>query len=261
MADPKGYAGYVDTAYLALAAEHARQDKELSYAAMRVQPGFRVLDVGCGPGSDTITLAGLVGEAGAVVGVDYDQEMLAEADRRAAEAGVAGRVRHLQADAAALPFEDAFFDASRSERMFQHVADPATVLAEMLRVTRPGGWVVVLETDYATLSIDSEETDIERRLARAAAERVRSGYAARRLARLFKQAGLEDISVEMRPQQFTSYAIVRVGWLDAVEPLALANKLVTQEELDRWHRSLEQIEQAGVFFATLNHNLVAGRKP
>jgi ubiquinone/menaquinone biosynthesis C-methylase UbiE len=88
MADPKAYAGYVDVTYLERAAEHARQDKQLSYAAMRVQPGFRVLDVGCGPASDTIALAGLVGERGEVVGVDYDEEMVAEANRRAVAAGL-----------------------------------------------------------------------------------------------------------------------------------------------------------------------------
>ncbi len=260
MADPKNYAGNVDPAYLALAAEHAREDKRLSYAAMRLQPGQQALDVGCGPATDTLTLAGLVGESGAVVGVDYDPEMVAEANRRAEQAGVASRVQHLVADAASLPFEAARFDASRCERLFQHLPDPAAALAEMIRVTRPGGWVVVLETDYATLSIDSDEREIERRLALATAERVRSGYAARQLYRRFKQQHLADVSVEVRPQQFSSYAVARIGWLDTVEPLALARHLVTQEELDRWHQELERSEQAGLFFASLNHLLVAGRK-
>ncbi len=261
MADPKAYAGYVDVTYLELAAEHARQDKQLSYAAMRVQPGFRVLDVGCGPASDTIALAGLVGERGEVVGVDYDEEMVAEAKRRAAAAGLASQVQHLQADAATLPFMADRFDAARSERLFQHLADPAGALGEMVRVTRPGGWIVVLETDYATISIDSDEIELERRIARATADWVRSGYAARRLLRLFQQRGLLDVSVEVRPQYFTSYPLVRLGWLEKVEPFALAKGRLTEEELERWHRSLEEIEQQGAFFATLNHNLLAGRKP
>ncbi len=260
MTDPKSYTGYVDIAYLELAAECARQDKQLSYAAMRLQSGYRVLDVGCGPGTDTLRLARLVGGTGRVIGVDYDPEMLAEANRRAAAAGLEDRVQHLLADAADLPFEENSFNAARSERLFQHLANPAAALAEMVRVTRPGGWIVVLETDYSTLSIESEETDLERRLARLAAEQVRSGYAARQLYRLFLQQRLASVSVEIRPQQFTSYALVRAGWLDAVERSALERNHISEEELDRWHRSLERLEQQGAFFASLNHLLVAGRK-
>jgi len=260
MADPKEYAGYVDVKYLDLAAQEAEQDKRLSYAAMRLQPGFCVLDVGCGPASDTLALAALVGESGEVVGVDYDTEMVAEGNRRAALAGLAGRTQHVQAEASAFPFAANRFDATRSERLFQHVASPAAVLAEMVRVTRPGGWIVVLETDYATISINSDEIDLERRLARATADWVRSGYAARRLPRLFQQCGLLDVSIEVRPQYFTDYALVRLGWLDKVESFALVNQRITEDELARWHRSLEEIAQQDAFFASLNHNLVAGRK-
>ncbi|HEU5367587.1 MAG TPA: methyltransferase domain-containing protein [Ktedonobacterales bacterium] len=261
MAEHKAYAGYVDSEYLRLAAELAQQDKQRTYAAMRLRPGFHVLDVGCDPGFDTVALARLVGASGQVVGVDHESAMVAEADQRAAEAGVSGRVQHIVADAVALPFEAAQFDACRSERLFQHLADPAAALAEMIRVTRSGGWIVVLETDYATLSIETEEIDLERRLARFTAGRVRIGYAARRLYSLFKRQHLLDVEIEVHPQVFTRYDYVRRGWLDGVEREALAAGSLTEAELARWRASLERLAAENAFFATLNHNLIAGRKP
>lgn len=261
MADPKSYAGYADTEYLRLAAELAQQDKQRTYAAMHAQPGAHVLDVGCGPGFDTLALAHIVGETGRVVGIDHDPAMVEEANRRAAEAGVAGLTLHITADAVSLPFEDAQFDACRSERLFQHLSDPAAALVEMIRVTRPTGWIVVLETDYATLSIETEEIDLERRLARFTSGRVRSGYAARRLYGLFRWQHLLDVEIEVHPQIFTRYDHARRGWLDGVEREALAAGSITKDELTRWRGSLERIAAENAFFATLNHTLIAGRKP
>jgi len=261
VADPKAYAGYVDTEYLRLAAELAQQDKQRTYTAMRLQPGYQVLDVGCGPGFDTVALAHLVGASGRVVGVDHDLAMVGEANSCAAAAGVSGRVQHIGADAATLPFEAAQFDACRSERLFQHLADPAAALAEMIRVTRSGGWIVALETDYATLSIETEEIDLERRLARFTAGRVRSGYAARRLYGFFQRQHLLDVEIEVHPQIFTRYDQVRRGWLDGVEREALAAGSLTEAELARWRASLGRLAAENTFFATLNHNLIAGRKP
>ena len=95
-----------------------------------------------------------------------------------------------------LPFETDYFDSCRSERLFQHLSNPAQALSEMTRVTKSGGWVVVLDTDWGSLSTDSDETDIERRQARFLAESsLHNGYSGRKLYRLFKQQNLVDISL------------------------------------------------------------------
>ena len=133
---------------------------------MHLEPDLRELDVGCGPGSDTLAISYLVGPAGEVYGVDYDVQMVVQANERALAAGVSARVIRRQAAATALSWQTDFFDASRSERMLQHLRGPDRAFAEMVRVTRPSGWVVVLESDWATFTIDSDEPELERRLVR-----------------------------------------------------------------------------------------------
>jgi ubiquinone/menaquinone biosynthesis C-methylase UbiE len=254
--------GYVDPHYLDFAAEGLKQNKQLTYTWMHIQPGHTVLDVGCGPGTDTIVLADLVGPTGRVVGVDSDAAMIAEANRRAEQAGCSAWCRHQQGDALALPWETGTFEACRSDRLFHHVHNPAGVLAEMARVTRPGGWVVIWDTDWGTLSIDTPEVDIERRLVRVKAERVvNNGYAGRQLYGLFKRQQFAYIDMEIHPVSFTDYTLLRyASVMDTVERDALAAGLVTEEELHRWQQSLIEAETTGTFFAHVAGVLVAGRK-
>ena len=68
--------GYVDSAYLAHLGAVLQNVKQSTYQRLHVSTGSRVLDVGCGPGTDTIPLAQLVGETGRVVGVGKDAEMM-----------------------------------------------------------------------------------------------------------------------------------------------------------------------------------------
>jgi ubiquinone/menaquinone biosynthesis C-methylase UbiE len=202
--------GYVDTTYLDTVQKLLNNFKQHTYEQMRAQAGQKVLDVGCGPGTDTIPLARLVGTSGQVIGVDFDADMIAEAEKRALEAEVSAWVIHKYANAIALPFGSDYFDGCRCERTFQHLHDPVKALSEMARVMKSGGWIVVLDSDWGSLSIDAGEIEIERRYVRFFTEHLaNNGYSGRQLYRLFKQQGLVDVSVQMCGVPFTDYAFAR----------------------------------------------------
>ena len=254
--------GYVNPDYLKAAADLFRQFKHRTYEYMQIVPGASVLDVGCGPGADTILLAERVGAAGKVVGVDYDREMVARARSVAEAGGVSGRVIHVCADASRLPLASNLFDACRSERLFQHLPHPELALNEMVRVTRPGGRVVVMDTDHGTWSVDTPERDIERRITRFKADHFGyNGYAGRQLYGLFRQAGLQDVTCEIISGYFTNYELVRLMFmLDEVEPAAVKADVITAEELVRWRASLEAAAANGTFFCSESMVLAVGRK-
>lgn len=258
-----GALGYVDPSYLKSAVQLLRALKQDSYDWMQAERGHRLLDLGCGPGTDTLALAERVGSDGMVVGIDRDPAMLKEAQRRAREAHVGTRIVHHLADATRLPLRSGSIDASRSERLFQHLSDPAAALAELLRVTRCGGWVVVLDTDWGTLSLHSPEIEIERRLARVHADHMlHNGYAGRQLYHLFRRQGVADLRVAVYPVYALDLAQVRVlTVLDEVERKAIDLGLLTPAELNRWHASLQALESEGGVFCTATLIMVAGRKP
>ena len=99
----------------------------------------RVLDAGTGTGALAFALAPLVRE---VVGVDLVPEMLAEARRRAHEFP---NVTFVEGDVTRLPNDLGSFDLTACVRTFHHVARPELVTAELVRATRPGGRILVVD--------------------------------------------------------------------------------------------------------------------
>jgi SAM-dependent methyltransferase len=255
--------GYVDPAYLDAAAALVAGPKRRTHELMRLFPGAAALDVGCGPGTDTLALAEIAGPGGRVVGIDHDAAMVAEAVRRAETAGVADRVEHRTGDALALPFADDAFDAARSERLFLHLDAPERALAEMARVTRPGGWVVVADTDWGTRSVDTPESHAERVMARLLAERcLANGFSGRRLPGLFHRQGFEDVSIEVAPLQVRGHALWRLlSRMEMAEELAVREGLLTPDEVRHLDDSLREKDADGTFFALTALVMVAGRVP
>ena len=107
---------------------------------LNIPPGGIALDVGCGTGSVTASLARAAGPDGLALGVDISEPMLARAVR--AEAGP--QIGFLRADAQRLPLRDEAVDAVISVAVLQLIPDPAAALAEMARVLRPGGRLAVM---------------------------------------------------------------------------------------------------------------------
>ncbi|MDY6997159.1 MAG: methyltransferase domain-containing protein [Actinomycetota bacterium] len=102
--------------------------------------GGTALDVGCGPGNVTAALGRAVGPDGLAIGVDISEPMLA----RAAAAAGGPNVGFIRADAQRLPLRDASVAAVTSMLLLQLIPQPATAVAEMVRVLRPGGRIAVL---------------------------------------------------------------------------------------------------------------------
>jgi ubiquinone/menaquinone biosynthesis C-methylase UbiE len=255
--------GYVTSRSLEHIAKTVSEIKRRFLDALAIEPRQRVLDVGCGPASDTLAMGRLTGSGGLVIGVDVDEDMIARGRERAYEAGYAAWVHHTQADAAALPFPDNYFQRCHSERLLQHVDDGPRVIAEMIRVTAPGGRLVVADTDWASLSVDTPEVDIERRVAGGIARMVKNGFAGRELLRRFTEQGLKDIKLSIHPlvwrdwQDFQSTSLAMANL--PVELIAAG--VVSAEEWQRHIHSLETAQAQGCFFATGHMVLVVGGKP
>lgn len=113
-------------------------------ALTRLAPGGRVLDVATGTGDLALELARLVEPGGEVIGTDFSDAMLERARAKRARMGAEG-VRFEWADAMSLPFADDSFDAATVGFGARNFSDLTRGLAEMARVVRPGGRVVVLE--------------------------------------------------------------------------------------------------------------------
>ncbi len=114
-----------------------------------LEPGMRVLDLGCGSGDVSLLAAEIVGPSGSVVGIDRDSGSVERARTRAAEEG-AGNVSFTVGEIG-VELDRAPFDALVGRFILMHVPDPAEALRWATRWVRPGGVVAMIESNMETL--------------------------------------------------------------------------------------------------------------
>ncbi|GAA0297116.1 demethylmenaquinone methyltransferase/2-methoxy-6-polyprenyl-1,4-benzoquinol methylase [Gracilibacillus halotolerans] len=130
---------------------HIKWRKDIM-SRMQVTPGSTALDVCCGTGDWSFSLAEAVGESGTVIGLDFSENMLSIAKKRNEEVNY-DNLSFIHGNAMELPFEDNHFDYVTIGFGLRNVPDYMQVLKEMYRVVKPGGKVVCLETSHPTLPI------------------------------------------------------------------------------------------------------------
>jgi ubiquinone/menaquinone biosynthesis C-methylase UbiE len=228
----------------------------------KFKPGDRVLDAGCGPGSDTIHIARVTGKIGLVIGIDYDEALINKANERAKKVKVSNIARHIWANAEAIPFKSNSFDVCRSERLLQHVSDIEGTIEELIRVIKIGGRIVVADTDWASLSIDTSELSLERRVVRFISDMFHNGYSGRQLYRILKENKMQDVAVRIHPVVWTNYYTFRdtsFSLLD-FENRILKSRILSNNELQIFLNSLDEAQKRGVFFACGNIVIATGVK-
>jgi ubiquinone/menaquinone biosynthesis C-methylase UbiE len=260
--DPADFVRYLDATR---ATDFFQEIKRRSYALLALQPGDHVCDVGCGTGDDVLALARLVGPGGRALGVDASATMIAEAERRASDTGcpdraIAAEFRQMNAQRLALP--DASFHGVRAERLLQHLPDPGLALTELVRITKPGGRLVIWEADLDLFVIDAPDYATSRVMQRFICDGFRHGGIGRELYRRFQDLGLTEARATPLTRELTDLSLVESAFdLAASTRRAVAAGLIAPQRATDWLASLSAAAETGRFFGAVGGFLASGRKP
>ncbi len=209
----------------------AKEDARATARQLRlagVRPGMRVLDAGAGSGAASLALARKVGPTGQVVALERSRQRAAHAQAAARREGLGQVVSVVCGDLGRAPLPEGAFDLVFCRFVFEYLAQPAQALAELRRVARPGGRVVVVDLDGNGLFHHPVPPVVEQGLARlqGALQGRLDPLIGRKLFSLFKAEGLKDVKV-------------------AVSPHHLHAGRVSEAALENWRYKLKTLAPAG----------------
>lgn len=215
--------------------------------------GERLLDAGCGAGEAARQLATRVGSAGSVAAVDHSEHMLTIAQSR----HDGSPVTYALGDVTALDFPADHFDGVRCERVLQHLPYPDAAIKELARVTRPGGRVCVIDTDWTSYAWDG--FDHMKEVADHFLSNTWDPAAGRTTRARMVRAGLREISALPVTLRFTSSTDAGV-----VAPFFvrdLIQQFMPTELHTRFFASVERSADRGDFLFAFTMWICQGRVP
>lgn len=247
-------------------AVQARAALELELGYLRrqgVSPDMTLVDVGCGPGLLSEQFAAMVPD-GRVVGVDADPKLLEQARARLAAAGHT-HGRFVQAWADSTPLDDDIADIAYARFLLQHLPKPVATVTEMARIVKPGGRVMIVDTDDGGLCVHPDVEGLQQLLDGSHQGQAAMGgdrHVGRKLRQHMHAAGLVDIVVDVVP--FTSEMVGMRTFADIC--LGFKAMIVPPEHMspDDVQATLQRVyalaDDPGAFAQTLAY-IAIGRAP
>jgi ubiquinone/menaquinone biosynthesis C-methylase UbiE len=223
----------------------------------------RILDVGCGTGVATFDLARRAAP-GYVVGIDPTPAFIEIADQRRDEQRL-DNVTFQVADGRSLRFEDASFDGVAAVTVLSHLPHRAEVLAEMIRVVRPSGWLLIVDGEFAANQIEHPDSETTHRIVDAwRMTTVDDPRLMRRIIPFLEGAGLRTDGVQ-------GHLHVEAGHVDEAKSFiwqwsqfavrqALGAGAVCEPEAARWTEQLRDLNQRGELYGAVTFLSVVARR-
>jgi arsenite methyltransferase len=229
-------------------------------AALALELGEQVLDVGVGPGFLAAEMAAEVGPDGRVCGIDTSAAMLEVAARR--NPGVRAATLELELGGVErIPYADESFDAVVTTQVLEYVPDIAGALAEMRRVLRPGGRLLVLDTDWDSLVWHAPDEALMARVLTAWEEHLADPHLPRSLGRSLREGGfvggpptvLPLLNVGDPHDTFSGFL------LGLVATFVVDRNGLTSEEVEAWAESMRALGED--WFFSLNRYVFLASRP
>lgn len=258
--DPGWYVRFLERSRTNQIARIARSpDQELG--GLRLAPGLHVLDVGCGIGALTSTLVPFVAPGGSVLGVDVSHVMIEEARRRHS-APPPPQLQFEVGDATRLPLPSASFDRTVCNMVLEHVPSVDAALREMVRVTRPGGWVAVWDADNATHVVATGDPQMDRRMTDAFAAEILHPYGIRDVPAMLHTLGLGP--VEVTADTIVVRGAGEQGFLPVLDDFLttqVRRRTFTADEAEWVRTRLNERLDEGSYLESFTHFRVAAQVP
>ena len=227
---------------------------------LALQSGERVLDIGVGPGFLAAEMAAVVGAGGRVCGIDVSDSMLAIAATRSGGQDAAA-LEIGRGSAEEIPYDDGSFDVVVTTQVLEYVPDVPRALASIHRVLRPGGRVLVLDTDWDSLVWHAPDEKQMRRVLAAWEEHLVDPHLPRTLARSLAQAGFETGPPTVLPllnagNARDSFSGILLG---LIASFVVDRHGLDQDTVDAWAASMRALDTD--WFFSLNRYVFLATRP
>lgn len=224
---------------------------------LRLKEGEHVLDVGSGNGIFAREVLEIIGESGHVCGVDSSKPMVHMAT------ALCPRGQFLQSDATDLPVEDSSFNVVTASQLLCYVSDVDRALSEMFRALKPGGRLIILDSDWETLVWNCNDRSLMNRVLQLMTSVFADAHVPQTLSRRLIAAGFQitnrsTLSVLNWEPDEDTYAQQLLGFLG---PMMEASNDFTKDDWEAWSEDQKTTAEAGEFMFSVNRYIFSAVKP
>ena len=222
---------------------------------MHIREGNTILDIGCGTGDDSRQLATKAANV-KVTGIDSSEAMINVAKERQSQSQTS--VEFYVANVMQLPFENNSFNSSRTERVLMLVPDAQKAIEEMVRVTKPGGRILIYDFEWDAHIIYHPNRNLTRNILRFMSDTSPNGWIGSHLQFLLKKCGVKE--VEVVPHSLFPHLEFLQRVFGVALTTAISKGIFSQQEIEGWWAELKRLDEEKNYFVAFQGFIASGTK-